>query len=64
VDIHAREGIMKAYWDQADRAAIYLGKMSFSPDDLPLIQQGLSKDLCRSKTLREPSQSEIAVHPE
>jgi hypothetical protein len=65
VDVHAAEGIMKAYWDRADRVAIYRGTLSFSPDDLQLIQQGLSRDSRRpSVPLIGPSLSGIAVHPE
>jgi len=65
VDVHAAEGIMKANWGRADREAIYNRNLNFSPDDVPLIQQGLSRNWCRASVLlSDQSQSGTAVRPE
>jgi hypothetical protein len=64
-DVHTAEGIMKERWNQADREAIYRKRLSFSPEDLPRIRQGLSVDWCRPQVpLNDPPQLGTAVHPE
>ncbi len=64
-DTHADQGIMKAHWDDADRTAIYRGKLSFSGDDIRQIRHGLTAEWRQSCPLiSAPSESGIAAHPE
>ena len=63
--IHTAEGIMKTRWSTADRAAMYRKSLSFLPEDLQRIRQGLVVEWCQSHvSLNGQSLSETAAHPE
>lgn len=41
-DHHARSGVMKARWDDADFAAIQAASLAFTETDIELIRSGLA----------------------
>ena len=62
---HTAEGIMKARWSTADRAAMYRRTLSFLPEDLLRIRQGLAVEWSQSHApLNGRSPSGTAAHPE
>lgn len=65
VNRHSRTGVMKACWNEADRAAIFQGRLGFEDLDVQLMRNGLSRGWCaEGAALRDRSGPGTVVHPE
>lgn len=65
VSRHSPTGVMKGRWTEADRAAIFEGRLGFEDVDVQLMRQGLAGDWCGAPTgLMDRSGSGTAVHRE
>jgi hypothetical protein len=51
-DEHAAEGIMKSHWDEGDYAEMRRGRLTFTPRDVLLIQNGLKTEPMRRSHCR------------
>lgn len=62
---HSPGGLMKARWNEADRAAIFSGRLGFEDADVQLIRRGLAAPWCgEAASVRGRSEPGIASRPE